>query len=71
MSSKFDIIVVGGGMVGLAMVASLAESGLKILIIEKQNLSKAISPDLLLDKTVNDTGFDVRVVLLVRGIEVF
>lgn len=67
MSSKFDIIVVGGGMVGLAMVASLAESGLKILIIEKQNLSKAISPDLLLDKTVNDTGFDVRVSAISPG----
>lgn len=61
MSSKFDIIVVGGGMVGLAMVAAVADSDLKILLIEKQILPDKISSDLLLDQAVDDEDFEVRV----------
>ena len=61
MSSKFDIAIVGGGMVGLAMAASLAETDLKVLLIEKQNLSEFFPPDLLENKTVKDQDFDVRV----------
>jgi len=60
-SSKFDIAIVGGGMVGLAMAASLAETDLKVLLIEKQNLSEFFPPDLLENKTVKDQDFDVRV----------
>ena len=37
-STNFDIVIIGGGMVGLAMAASLAETDLKILLIEKQDL---------------------------------
>ena len=61
MSSKFDIAIVGGGMVGLAMAASLAETELKILLIEKQNLSEIFPEDLLENKTVDNQDFDVRV----------
>ena len=61
MSSKFDIIIIGGGMVGLAMAASLAESDLKILIIEKQNLPENFSSELLANNPVEDNDFDVRV----------
>ena len=61
MSSKFDIAIVGGGMVGLAMAASLADTQLKILLIEKQNLSELFPADLLENKAVEDQDFDVRV----------
>jgi len=61
MSSKYDIIIVGGGMVGLAMAASLAESDLKIIIIEKQNLPEVFSSELLSNSVVEDNDFDVRV----------
>ena len=61
MSSKFDIAIVGGGMVGLAMAASLAETDLKILLIEKQNLSELFPSNLLENKVVENQDFDVRV----------
>jgi len=60
-STKFDIIVVGGGMVGLTMVASLAESRLKILIVEKSDLLERLPTDLLVNQLVANTAFDVRV----------
>lgn len=67
MSSKFDIIIVGGGMVGLAMAASLAETELNILLIEKQDLSNDLETDLLDDKNVSDNDFDVRVSAISPG----
>lgn len=36
---KFDVIVVGGGMVGASVALSLAEQGLTIAVIEKQQPS--------------------------------
>lgn len=67
MSNKFDIIVVGGGMVGLTMVASLAETKLKILLLEKQNLNSLLTPDLLKNETINDQDFDTRVSAISPG----
>lgn len=67
MSIKFDIIIIGGGMVGLAMAASLAESDLKILLVEKQDLSQSLSMDLLLDEAIADEDFDVRVSAISPG----
>ncbi len=66
-STKFDIVIVGGGMVGLAMAASLAESGLKIILIEQQNLPDVQSMDLLTNHPVEDQDFDVRVSAISPG----
>lgn len=67
MSSKFDITIVGGGMVGLAMVAALVETGKKILLIEKQSLSDSLSLELLEEKTLLAEDFDVRVSAISPG----
>ncbi len=67
MSAKFDIIIIGGGMVGLAMTASLAESGLNILLVEKQDLSDTLPMSLLADRQVADSEFDVRVSAISPG----
>ncbi len=61
MSSKFDIIIVGGGMVGLTMAVALGESGMKILLVEKQNLDDLLAKNLLLGRDIKDEEFDVRV----------
>lgn len=67
MSLKYDIIINGGGMVGLAMAASLAESDLKILLIEKQNLLELLPDDLLKEQTIENQDFDVRVSAISPG----
>jgi 2-octaprenylphenol hydroxylase len=66
-SNKYDIIIIGGGMVGLAMVASLAETQLKILLLEKQDLNSGLTPDLLENKVVSDQDFDTRVSAISPG----
>ncbi|WP_196139845.1 UbiH/UbiF/VisC/COQ6 family ubiquinone biosynthesis hydroxylase [Aliikangiella sp. G2MR2-5] len=60
-SRKFDIIIVGGGMVGLAMAASLCETGLQIAVIEKQSLSLDLFAPLLLPEEPEAKDFDIRV----------
>ncbi len=52
MATEFDIIIVGGGMVGLATAAALAESSLKILLIEKQPLDEFLPFQRLLQNFV-------------------
>ncbi|HET8706451.1 MAG TPA: FAD-dependent oxidoreductase, partial [Pseudomonadales bacterium] len=41
---NFDIVIIGGGMVGLAAACGLARSGLQIAIVEPQALSSAEFP---------------------------
>jgi 2-octaprenylphenol hydroxylase len=65
--TAFDITIVGGGMVGLAMAASLAETELKILLIEKQDLIKNLPSELLTNEHINDADFDVRVSAISPG----
>lgn len=48
MTQKFDIIIVGGGMVGAAVACSLGDSALKVAIIEKY------LPDEFLDEQPHD-----------------
>ncbi len=67
MSNKFDIVVVGGGMVGLAMVASLAETKLKVLLLEKQDLITILTPDYLKNEIINDQDFEARVSAISPG----
>lgn len=37
---NFDIVICGGGMVGLAMAAAIADSQLKVALIEKSDMNK-------------------------------
>ncbi|MER9390157.1 5-demethoxyubiquinol-8 5-hydroxylase UbiM [Mesorhizobium sp. M0435] len=41
---RFDIIVVGAGPVGLSFAASLAQSGLKVAVVERQSLESLANP---------------------------
>lgn len=66
-SANFDIVIIGGGMVGLATAASLAATDLKILLIEKQDLSKILPINSLIDQKINDQDFDVRVSAISPG----
>ncbi len=61
MSKKFDIAVVGGGMVGLAAVAALAETGLNILLLEKQPIDRLKNNQLLTKSEYLPEDFDLRV----------
>lgn len=67
MSNKFDIIVVGGGMVGLAMCTALAGTSLKILLVEKQNLESITDHSLLKGDAISDEQFDTRVSAISPG----
>jgi len=70
---KYDVIIVGGGMVGLAMAASLcvhgrsSKSELKVLLIEKQNLSQTLDASLFDPSPVDESQFDVRVSAISPG----
>ncbi len=45
MIKKHDIVIIGGGPVGLCFAASVASLGLHIAIVEKQSLQNLSSPD--------------------------
>jgi 2-octaprenylphenol hydroxylase len=60
-TNQYDIVIVGGGMVGLAMAASLAESELNILLIEKQPLDDSLPLSQLSQSQFDQNQSDVRV----------
>jgi 2-octaprenyl-6-methoxyphenol hydroxylase len=53
---RFDLIVVGGGMTGLALAAAVAGVGLRVLLIEQRALESTAAPP-----------FDGRVTAISRG----
>ena len=59
---KYDVTIVGGGMVGLAMAAALAGTNsnpqLRILLLEKRNLDQSLDASWLDSKPVDDSQFD-------------
>jgi 2-octaprenylphenol hydroxylase len=68
---KYDITIIGGGMVGLTMAVSLSDSDLKVLLIEKQDLNQVLDSDLFDAKVVTDDQFDVRVSAISPGNRAF
>ncbi|WP_444996178.1 UbiH/UbiF/VisC/COQ6 family ubiquinone biosynthesis hydroxylase [Aliikangiella sp. IMCC44359] len=61
MQAKLDIIIVGGGMVGLAMAAALSGTNLKIGVVEKLNFDLLTSQNYLSSETPLAEEFDTRV----------
>ncbi|MBS4051306.1 MAG: FAD-dependent monooxygenase [Methylomonas sp.] len=62
MKQKFDVLIVGGGMVGAAVACCLGGSGLTVAIIEAQ-LPKAFSPDQAHDLRVSALSIASRNIL--------
>lgn len=54
---KYDVVIVGGGMVGATLACELAQAGLKIALLE------ALTPSMEWD----DTSYDLRVSALTLG----
>jgi len=46
MANQYDIVIVGGGFVGLCLAHLLENTGLKILIVERNSLTKMFDPAL-------------------------
>ena len=42
MQQRFDLIVVGAGMVGSALACALADSGLKLALLDAQSLQPVL-----------------------------
>ncbi|MGH6947146.1 MAG: NAD(P)-binding protein, partial [Kiloniellales bacterium] len=43
-ASRFDLIVIGGGMTGLALAGAVAGAGLRVLLIEQRALELTTAP---------------------------
>lgn len=54
MQQRFDLIVVGAGMVGSALACALADSGLKLALLDAQSLQPVPEP-------LSGSGYDPRV----------
>lgn len=57
-ANKADILVVGGGLVGLSLAIGLAQSGVQVVVVEKDDVKSQVMPD-----------FDGRVSALSLGSE--
>ncbi len=71
--NRYDLVILGGGMVGLAMAAALAESDLSILLVEKQDLKPLTKDRILaasqaLDPSVSDSDYAKDLALRVSAI---
>lgn len=67
MTSRFDIIIVGGGMVGLTMAAALAESDLSVAVLEKGSFDELTSGDWLVDSHCAANDYQIRVSAISPG----
>ena len=61
MASKVDIVIHGGGMVGLVMAAYLAELKLRVLVLEKSADQALLQADFLKPRAIDAAAYDRRV----------
>jgi 2-polyprenylphenol 6-hydroxylase len=71
MSTSFDIVIVGGGMVGLAMAASLVKSGCSIVIIEKYEFDDLLQGPYLSLNKIKAEDYTARVSAISPGNQKF
>ncbi len=61
---KFDVVIVGWGLVGASLAAALRHSGLALALVESQ-------PSLMPDSARNDPGWDSRIYAISPGSRCF
>ena len=66
MNEKFDVVIVGGGMVGAAVACALGNSSLRVAIIEQQ-LPEPFTPDQPHDLRVSALSIASRKILETVG----
>ena len=71
MAKGYDIVIIGGGMVGLAMAAAVADTGLTLAIVEKSSLEALTEGRFLATTTVNASQFESRVSAISPGNQAF
>lgn len=71
LKNKYDIVINGGGMVGLAMAVALADTHLSIAVIEKSDFSDLIKPKCLTKTAVSADEFKIRVSAISPGNQAF
>lgn len=64
---KVDIIIIGGGMVGLTMAAAIIDSGLKVLVVEQGDFKAIENSNLLIDEIPLDSEINSRVSAISPG----
>ena len=67
MANKQDIIIVGGGMVGLAMAVALAETDWQITVVEKQDFNLDEISKNLANQPISPEFYDIRVSAISPG----
>jgi len=68
---EFDIVIIGGGMVGLAMAAALADTPLRIAVVEKNDFETLLQGEFLSKKMPGNDGFETRVSAISPGNQAF
>jgi len=71
MATNYDVIIVGGGMVGLAMAASLANTPLQIAVLEQASFEGLLSGNWLNNEICAAKDYQIRVSAISPGNQQF